>query len=119
MPTASKCAFHRPSFLPSPHGTKSTERKDGFGGMHADLRKQFLEIARKHSPEPRTVYCFMTTAVVRTLPIWLSFIRLFTFTFFFFWARVIAQDTRAMASTLSAIRVGIVNDNLQSAELLR
>ncbi|KAI0296518.1 G-alpha-domain-containing protein [Multifurca ochricompacta] len=55
------------------------------------LRKQFQEIARKHSPEPRRVYTYLTTAI----------------------------DTRAMAATLGMIRVGIVNDNLQTAELLR
>jgi hypothetical protein len=33
-----------------------------------DLRKQFLEIARGDSPEPRAVYSFMTTAIVRALP---------------------------------------------------
>jgi hypothetical protein len=40
-----------------------------FGCGHADLRNQFMEIARKQSPEPRTVHSFMTTAIVRTLPI--------------------------------------------------
>ena len=30
-----------------------------------DLRKQFAEISRKHSPEPRRVYTFLTTATVR------------------------------------------------------
>jgi len=37
------------------------------GCLHTDLRKQFLEIARKNSPEPRNVYSFMTTAIVRAL----------------------------------------------------
>ena len=30
-----------------------------------DLRKHFQEIARKHSPEPREVHAFLTTAIVR------------------------------------------------------
>ena len=30
-----------------------------------DLRMQFQEIARKYSPEPRFVYAFLTTAIVR------------------------------------------------------
>jgi hypothetical protein len=30
-----------------------------------DLRAQFQEIARKYSPEPRHVYAFLTTAIVR------------------------------------------------------
>ncbi|KAH9979099.1 G-alpha-domain-containing protein [Lactifluus volemus] len=55
------------------------------------LRKQFAEISRKHSPEPRRVYTFLTTAT----------------------------DTRAMAGILGAIRVGIINDNLQAAELIQ
>ena len=38
-----------------------------------DLRKHFQEIARKHSPEPREVHAFLTTAIVR--PVFL-----FTFT---------------------------------------
>jgi hypothetical protein len=87
----------------------------GCGYVLTDIRKQFLEIARKCSPEPRNVYSSMTTAIVRTLTILLSFLYLFTLLF----SRVISQDTRAMAVTLGAIRVGIVNDNLQSAELLR
>ena len=35
------------------------------GCRNTDLRKQFLEIARKDSPEPRVIYSFMTTAIVR------------------------------------------------------
>ncbi|KAI9457117.1 G-alpha-domain-containing protein [Lactarius psammicola] len=54
------------------------------------LRKQFQEIARRHSPEPRRVYTFLTTAI----------------------------DTRAMADTLGTIRASIVNENLQTAELV-
>ncbi|KAI9442671.1 G-alpha-domain-containing protein [Lactarius indigo] len=54
------------------------------------LRKQFQEIARRHSPEPRPVYTYLTTAT----------------------------DTRTMAVTLGAIRASIVNENLQSAELV-
>lgn len=54
------------------------------------LRRHFQEIARKYSPEPRRVHAFLTTAI----------------------------DTRAMAATLATIRVSIVNDNLQSAELV-
>ena len=84
------------------------------GYVQTDLRKQFLEIARKHSPEPRTVFSFMTTAVVRSF----SFIPLFFIYFLCLFAHI-TQDTRAMTATLRAIRVGIVNDNLQSAELLR
>jgi hypothetical protein len=82
--------------------------------VHTDLRKQFQEIARKHSAEPRSVYTFMTTAIVRSP----SFIPSFIYIRCLF-ARIIGQDTRAMTATLGAIRVGIVNDNLQSAELLR
>ena len=33
--------------------------------IYTDLRTQFLEIARKYSPEPRHVYAFLTTAIVR------------------------------------------------------
>jgi hypothetical protein len=51
-------------------GQKSLREIFGWCGcLHTDLRKQFLEIARKNSPEPRTVYSFMTTAIVRALPI--------------------------------------------------
>jgi hypothetical protein len=52
-------------------GQKSLKKKIGWCGclLHTDLRKQFLEIARKNSPEPRTVYSFMTTAIVRALHI--------------------------------------------------
>jgi hypothetical protein len=32
--------------------------------------------------------------------------------------RTIVQDTRAMAETLATIRASIVNDNLQTAELV-
>ncbi|KAH9993200.1 guanine nucleotide binding protein, alpha subunit [Russula vinacea] len=67
------------------------DRKNDLPTASKYLRNQFLEIARKQSPEPRTVHSFMTTAI----------------------------DTRAMAKTLGAIRGSILNDNLQSAELLR
>jgi hypothetical protein len=40
---------------------------------HADLRKQFLKVARKHSPEPRHVYTFLTTAIVRIIFLFPSF----------------------------------------------
>ena len=33
-----------------------------------DLRKHFQEIARKHSPEPRSIHTFLTTAIVRSVP---------------------------------------------------
>jgi hypothetical protein len=71
MPTASKC-----SFISFSRGTKSAETS---GYVHTDLRNQFLEIARKQSPEPRTVHCFMTTAIVRMLPISPCFYLLFIF----------------------------------------
>jgi hypothetical protein len=53
------------------HETKIPERNAWVVRVSAytDLRKQFLEIARKNSPEPRTIYSFMTTAIVRALPI--------------------------------------------------
>jgi len=54
------------------------------------LRKHFQEIARKNSPEPRRIHAFLTTAI----------------------------DTSAMADILSTIRGRIVNENLQSAELV-
>ncbi|KAH9044210.1 G-alpha-domain-containing protein [Lactarius hengduanensis] len=54
------------------------------------LRKQFQEIARKHSPEPRRVHTFLTTAI----------------------------DTRAMTTTLGTIRASIVKENLKSANLV-
>ncbi|KAI0288106.1 guanine nucleotide binding protein, alpha subunit [Russula brevipes] len=66
------------------------DRKNDMPTASKYLRKQFLKVARKHSPEPRHVYTFLTTAI----------------------------DTRAMASTFGAIRVSILNDNLQSAELV-
>ncbi|KAF8499582.1 G-alpha-domain-containing protein [Russula emetica] len=66
------------------------DRKNDMPTASRYLRKQFLEIARKNSPEPRTVYSFMTTAI----------------------------DTRAMAATLAVIRTSIVYDNLQTAKLL-
>jgi hypothetical protein len=50
------------------HETNVAERNI-WVALHTDLRKQFLEIARKNSPEPRTVYSFMTTAIVRAFPI--------------------------------------------------
>jgi hypothetical protein len=92
------------------HGTKITERNIwGCGCLHKDIRKQFLEIARKNSPEsePRIVYSFMTTAIVRALPIF-CLLHLLTLC-------VIVQDTRAMATTLAVIRTGILQDNLQNA----
>jgi hypothetical protein len=55
------------------HGTNITERNI-WVALHTDLRKQFLEIARKNSPEPRSVHSFMTTAIVRALPILIVFI---------------------------------------------
>jgi len=67
-----------------------------------------LEIARKNSPEPRTVYSFMTTAIVRALSV--IFFHLLILC-------VIVQDTRAMAVTLAVIRNSIVHDNLQTAKL--
>ena len=66
----------QPCLFPFFCGTKSIEKAKlcvCAGYVHTDLRKQFLEIARKHSPEPRSVYSFMTTAVVRSP----SFIPLF------------------------------------------
>jgi len=54
------------------------------------LRKQFQELARKNSPEPRRVYSFLTTAT----------------------------DTRAMGAVLATIRSSIIDDNLQAAVLI-
>ena len=126
LPTASKCAFiffstnHIFSFSLSSMRHKALKKTFVFffGYVHVDLRNQFLEIARKQSPEPRTVHSFMTTAIVRTLPA-LSFFYYSFYFLAFFLTRVIVQDTRAMAKTLGAIRGSILNDNLQSAELLR
>jgi len=67
------------------------DRKNDFATASRYLRKQFEEIARRHSPEPRQVYIFMTTAI----------------------------DTRAMTAILSVVRVSIVSDNLQNAELIQ
>ena len=52
-------------------GTEITERNyfGGSGICISDLQKHFLDIARKNSPEPRTPYSYMTTAIVRVLPI--------------------------------------------------
>ncbi len=112
MPTASRCAFN----VFYIHGIKITEGSNLFFGwcgcLHTDLRKQFLDIARKNSPEPRTVYSFVTTAIVRTLPIFIFFY------FYLFILCVIIQDTRAMTATLAAIRTSILSDNLQAAHLL-
>lgn len=66
------------------------DRKNDMPTASRYLRKQFLEIARKNSPEPRAVYSFMTTAI----------------------------DTRAMAATLAAIRNSIIHDNLQAVKLI-
>ncbi|KAI9510065.1 guanine nucleotide binding protein, alpha subunit [Russula earlei] len=66
------------------------DRKNDMPTASKYLRRQFLEIARKHSPEPRRVYSFMTTAI----------------------------NTRAMTSILGAVREGILNDNLRSMELV-
>lgn len=77
---------------------------------HTDLRKQFLEIARKNSPEPRTVYSFMTTAIVRAPFLFMSS--------YLSNLCAIIQDTRAMFATLAVIRTNIVFNYLQSAELL-
>jgi len=55
------------------HETNITERNI-WVALHTDLRKQYLEIARKNSPEPRTVYSFMTTAIVRALSILIFYI---------------------------------------------
>src|ERR1700761_3459106 len=58
MPTASKCTvFPHELVLVYTHKHH----------MHTDLRKHFQEIARKHSPEPRHVHAFLTTAIVRRL----------------------------------------------------
>lgn len=76
---------------------------------HTDLRKQFLEVARKNSPEPRRVYTFLTTATVRII-------------YFFFGSRTSSsslQDTRAMGAILATIRSSIVSNNLQAAVLLQ
>lgn len=94
------------------NGTKFTEKINILvvRCLYTDLRRQFLEIARKNSPEPRTVYSFMTTAIVCSLPI-IIFLCLSILC-------VVVQDTRAMAATLAVIRTSIVYNNLQTAELL-
>ena len=83
----------------------------GCGCLHADLRKQFLEIVRKNSPEtePRIVYSFMTTAIVRARPFACLHLLILC---------VIVQDTRAMATTLMVIRTSILHDNLVSARFI-
>ena len=105
MPTASRCTFN--FFLC--HGANITERNI-WVAPHADLRKQFLEIARKNSPEPRTVHSFMTTAIVRSS---------YSYRLHLLIPCVIMQDTRAMSKTLAVIRTSIVYDNLQAAKLIR
>ena len=55
MPTASKCTV-----FPQERVLVYTHKHH----MHTDLRKHFQEIARKHSPEPRHVHAFLTTAIV-------------------------------------------------------
>ena len=54
-------------FLTAPR-CAGTRTDDFFSlDVQTDLRKQFQEIARRHSPEPRQVYIFMTTAIVRNI----------------------------------------------------
>jgi hypothetical protein len=106
MPTASKCTF-------SPQGVGMAHNV-----ICTDLRKHFQEIARKNSPEPREprhVHAFLTTAIVRLLTLIVDFACLNMMALFFFCRR---QDTHAMADILSTIRGRIVNENLQSAELV-
>ena len=91
------------------HGANITERNI-WVALHADLRKQFLEIARKNSPEPRTVHSFMTTAIVRSS---------YSYRLHLLIPCAIMQDTRAMSKTLAVIRTSIVYDNLQAAKLIR
>jgi len=92
-------------------GKGSLNKMSGWCGCpHTDLRKHFLEIARRNSPEPRTIYSFLTTAIVRgSCYSYLHLLKLC----------IIVQDTRAMAATLAVIRTSILYDNLQSAELVR
>jgi len=107
--------------------------------VQTDLRKQFQEIARRHSPEPRQVYIFMTTAIVRNIllilillcvffPFFGGIFCAFTDTLVLFSCLLagarhpsiaIAQDTRAMTAILSVVRVSIISDNLQNAELIQ
>ena len=107
MPTASRCTFNFFLF----HGTNITERNI-WVALHTDLRKQFLEIARKNFTRTTyLVYSFMTTAN-RTCYSYSYLPHLSILC-------VIVQDTRAMAATLAVIRTSIVYDNLQASKLLR
>ena len=99
-----------------------------FTGCATDLKTQFLEVARRFSPEqPRDVHVFMTTAIVRIifvpyLGVWgvgAPDFFLTDYCFFSFSLVRVAQDTRAMASILQVIRLRIVCDNLQNAELIQ
>ncbi|KAH9963792.1 G-alpha-domain-containing protein [Russula dissimulans] len=66
------------------------DRKNDMPTASKYLRRHFLDIARKHSPEPRRTYSFMTTAI----------------------------NTQATAEVLGAIRDGIVNDSLRTLDLV-